>query len=366
MPGKNEIRYHKTNRTSNKQQNKQLRKQSSVSTNSNAVVSPRIAACQHKTTASTDSTRKIPGKYKHLTSDIHGIPNDNTTTKVNNEESVPIKLPEVWSLNINGMKPTHAQKWKVTALSEMIKAEECNIPFIIITETHFKPDHNAAEINIDGYNVHRADRTPRKNAGVAIYYKDNLVTNDSLTYSDDYCQAVTLYIQSLNLIVAGVYRPPNATDNQVNSFRSLISKLNDFIQKYPTADVQVQGDFNMKFIQWQSLSLKPGHGQRLSEQHCAETLVNFMQENFLSQLVTENTRNDSSLLDLVITNNAEMVHSIEVEKTRLSDHDMLRTKLTSEKFVHINMNESYIPEHPFDKLNLHKAKWEPIKKNSKK
>ena len=269
----------------------------------------------------------------------------------------------MWSININGMKPSHAQKWKVKALSEMLKVENCNIPFLIITETHFKPHHNAAEINIDGYSIHRADRTTlRKNAGVAIYYKDNLVANDSLTYSDDYCQSVSLYIQSLNLIVAGVYRPPNATDNQVNSFRTLVTKLNDFIRKYPTADVQIQGDFNMKFIEWQSLSLKPGHGQRLSEQRCAETLVNFMQENFLTQLVTENTRKDSSLLDLVITNNDEMIHSIEVEKTKLSDHDMLRTKLIGEKFVHVNTNESYIPEHSFDKLNWHKAKWDPMKK----
>ena len=272
----------------------------------------------------------------------------------------------MWSININGMKPSHAQKWKVKALSETLKTKASKVPFVVIMESHFKPHHNAAEIHIEGYNIHRADRiSSRKNAGVAIYYQDHLVTNDTLTYSDDYCQAVALYIKSLNTIVGGVYRPPNSTDIQVNSFKSLINKLSDFIKKYPTADLQLYGDFNLKFIQWNSLSLKPGHGEKLSEQHCAEALITFMQENFLTQLVTENTRKNTSILDLVITNNAEIIHSIEIEKTKLSDHDLLRTKLISEKFVHINTNENYKPDHPFDKLNWHKAKWEPIKKDLK-
>ena len=184
----------------------------------------------------------------------------------------------MWSININGMKPSHAQKWKVKALSETLKAKASKVPFVVIMESHFKPHHNAAEIHIEGYNIHRADRiSSRKNAGVAIYYQDHLVTNDTLTYSDDYCQAVALYIKSLNTIVGGVYRPPNSTDIQVNSFKSLINKLSDFIKKYPTADLQLYGDFNLKFIQWHSLSLKPGHGERLSEQHCAEALITFMQ-----------------------------------------------------------------------------------------
>ena len=263
---------------------------------------------------------------------------------------------------MNGMQPTHAQKWKIKALSELIKAEETKIPFIVVTESHFKPAHKAAEVSISGYNVQRADRTTRKNGGVALYYAENLVSNDSITYSDDYCQSVTLYIKNLNLIIAGVYRPPNARDDQVNSFRKLIQQLNDFMMKYPTAEVQIYGDFNMKFMQWQYLSLKPGHGLRNSEQLCAEVLINFMQENFLSQLVSENTRNDQSILDLVITNNAETVHSIVIEKTILSDHDMLKTNLISDKFTQTKHEEIYKPENPFDKLNLHKANWEKIKK----
>ena len=260
------------------------------------------------------------------------------------------------------MKPSHKQKWKVKALSEMIESEEEEVLFVVTSETHFKPHHNSAEIHIEGYNIHRADRTsPRKNAGVAIYYKDHLVANDNLTYSADYCQLVALYIKSLNIIIAGIYRPPNPTNNHVIEFRNLIKKLNEFIQKYPTAELQIHGDLNMKSLNWQSLTLKPGHGEGISEQNCVDTLVKFMQENFTSQLVTENTRNDKSLLDVVITNNEETVHSIEVVKTKLSDHDLLKTKLLGDKFVHANKSEKYTPEHPFDKLNWRKAKWEPMK-----
>ena len=76
------------------------------------------------------------------------------------------------------------------------------------------------------------------------------------------------------------------------------------------------------------MSFKVGHGEKLCEQKCAETLLGFMQKNLLSQHVNENTRKNKSILDLVITNNPESIHSVTVEKTNLSDHDIVTTRIT--------------------------------------
>ena len=264
---------------------------------------------------------------------------------------------------MNGMKPNQAQKWKIKALKERVETNKAYVPFVIVTETHFKPKHNSAEISIKGYNVQRGDRsTKKKNGGVALYYDENLVPSDSITYTDNYCQSVTLYIKTLNLIISGVYRPPSAKDNEeVNSFRSAIHQISVFIEKYPTAEIQMYGDFNMRYMSWESLTMKAGHGERITEQICYEILINFMRDHFLSQHVNENTRKDLSILDLVITNNEEAIHSVIVEKTRFSDHDMVITKLLCDKLTQTKEEETFKPTHPFDKLNWLKAKWGDIK-----
>ena len=265
---------------------------------------------------------------------------------------------------MNGMKPTIAQKWKVKALSEKIKNSDYPIPFVIVTESHLKPKHLAAEVHIEQYNVVRADRTTdKKNGGVAVYYNNSLVSNEISTYSDDYCQAVILYVKTLNLVIAGVYRPPNSKDTEVASFRACIDKIDSFIKKYPNSEFQMYGDLNFKYVDWETMTLKAGHGQKISEQICADILLNFMQKNLLSQHVSENTRKNKSLLDLVITNSPEIIHSVIVETTNLSDHDMITTRIINEKLTMQEKDPEYTPVNQFDRLNWNKAKWEEIRKD---
>ena len=280
------------------------------------------------------------------------------TNQANETESSA--LAAVILINMDGIKPTPVQKWKVKALSEKIKNSDYQVPFVIVTETHLKPKHLAAEIHIDKYNLVRADRTTDKiKGGVAIYYNNNLVADEIATYSDDYCQAVILYIKTLNLVIAGVYRPPYS---EVTSFRTCINQIDSFIQKYPNSEFQMYGDLNVKFVDWETMSLKPGHGQTISEQTCADILLNFMLNNLLSQHVSENTRKDQSILDLVITNNPESIHSVIVEKTNLSDHDMVTTRIMNDKLITHDNDPKYTPVNQFDRLNWTKAKWVEIRK----
>ena len=82
--------------------------------------------------------------------------NCNTRTTAASKSS---DLAAVILINMDGMKPTPVQKWKVKALSEKVKNSDYQIPFVIVTESHLKPKHLAAEIHIEEYNLVRADRT---------------------------------------------------------------------------------------------------------------------------------------------------------------------------------------------------------------
>ena len=89
--------------------------------------------------------------------------------------------------------------------------------------------------------------------------------------------------------------------------------------------------------------------------------VNSMDDFFMSQVVLEPTRYNKSVLDLVLTNHSGTIHNISVERTLLSDHDMVLCDLS---FRHSKTRPNSLnPTHPFDKMDLHKANWAEIKQD---
>ena len=62
----------------------------------------------------------------------------------------------------------------------------------------------------------------------------------------------------------------------------------------------------------------------------------------------------------MISNNADSIHSVNVEKTNLSDHDMVITHILNDQLTR-GQSEEYIPHTGFDKLNYNKAKWEDMR-----
>ena len=81
----------------------------------------------------------------------------------------------------------------------------------------------------------------------------------------------------------------------------------------------------------------------------------------LNQIVTENTRKDKSILDLIITNNSDSIHSVEIDKTQLSDHDIVGCNLLYKKLTKIPPETSATEDSPLDSVNLNKADWDSIR-----
>ena len=175
-------------------------------------------------------------------------------------------------------------------------------------------------------------------------------------------QPCSIMLINLNLIIIGVYRPPRADDS---SFRQCLEKIDSFIRSHENADIQMMGDLNMPYMNWQAKEVIK-HQLLKSEVSSAHRLLSFMENHMLNQLVTETTRKDISILDLVLTNNQDAIHSIEVEKTALSDHDFVWINLLYSKLTIIPDCPSSQPDSPLDNLNLNKADYESIRSDLSK
>ena len=90
-----------------------------------------------------------------------------------------------------------------------------------------------------------------------------------------------------------------------------------------------------------------------------------MEKNLIIQLVTENTREDKNVLDLLLTNNDQAIHDVYTEKTQLSDHDFVHCallyKLNSPKATVQDTVKSDL-----DKINLDKADFDSIRADLEK
>ena len=252
-----------------------------------------------------------------------------------------------------------SQKYKITAISDVVHSHENYVPYFSFIESHMKARHYDHEVAIQDYQLLRADRPTIIKGGVILYTHRNFAVDDKDTYTDNICQAAMVYNSQINLIVIAAYRPPRADDK---SFKSCLQKMEEFIRKHDNADIQMIGDYNLPFINWETNDINKAQLMK-SEITCGELFLAFMDKHLLTQTVTENTRDDKSILDLVITNNTEAIYNTYVEKTVLSDHDIVWTQLSYKKLSNIPTTSNQQADSPLDTINLHKANWESIRKD---
>ena len=100
-----------------------------------------------------------------------------------------------------------------------------------------------------------------------------------------------------------------------------------------TCNCLIVGDFNLPNIDWNLL---------VGNSSTDNKFVEIFNDCFLTQLVTEPTRNDK-ILDLALVNNPQIVENIEVgEGLDNSDHSIIRLKIRANK-TQIN-NDRLIPD----------------------
>ena len=239
-------------------------------------------------------------------------------------------------------------------------ASDSYIPYFVLTETHLKNYHFDAEVGVTGYNIIRADRPEIIRGGVAIYMENTLIIDEKTMYADPICEAAMVYNKELDLVIVGVYRPPRAAEE---SFTKCLQNIQVFLNKHERSDVQILGDFNFPFINWETGKVEKANRTK-SDQNSAEKLLRFMEKNLLIQLVKETTRYDKSILDLFLTNNDHAVHNTFTEKTALdTDHDLVHCDLLYKKLRKTTSDDKKTTStNPLDQLNWNRADWDATRR----
>ena len=118
------------------------------------------------------------------------------------------------------------------------------------------------------------------------------------------------------------------------------------------------GDFNFRFLDWHTEEINK-FSVLLEEQEQASAFIKFTHQHILTQMVEENTRENKSILDLILTTDPEAIHNISVEKTTISDHDTVRCSFLNNTLQQDHVTESNVlqPKQPLDNLNLDRADW---------
>jgi hypothetical protein len=163
------------------------------------------------------------------------------------------------------------------------------------------------------------------------------------------------YVESLHLILAVVYRLPDASDNE---FSVALDKLQRIIDAHSTdersADLYITGDFNLPLFDWDQCQI-PSHPP------CGaySRLMAFIEVNFLSQMVNEPTRMNN-VLDLVLTNCPQYILDVETEQTELSDHKLVKCLLGFNTISRKEVVPTVVDQHSFRAVNYHKANTEAL------
>ena len=222
-----------------------------------------------------------------------------------------------------------------------------------LTETWLH-NHTDGEVYIEGYTLFRSDRIRKKakrgrcSGGVALYVRDDLAASIEpvLEISNGVNEVLAGHSQKENILICVVYRQPDDSRNGHNSsneeFTQTITRIEETIGELPgcSPDIFLCGDFNLPDVKWPICEIK---GSATNEERLMlETLKGIMDEFFLKELIVTPTHKDGNVLDLLLTNNTELVHSYQCVPTlnEISHHYIVEVATSYKTIVDVNLNQS--------------------------
>jgi hypothetical protein len=187
-----------------------------------------------------------------------------------------------------------------------------------LTESHLNSSIFDAEVQIDGFQVFRADRSmDRKKGGVINYVKDNIACEVLSRGSNGTVEHLIIYLRKLNLVVVTIYRPPQCDNVEFNSVLDMVDQKLDALGA-PMPTIIMNGDFNMPNVTWPQGVIYGGAETVRSQ---ARHLIEFSEKYMLDQIVLQPTR-ENNILDLLFCN-SEAIIRYEVHDTLVSDHRLV-------------------------------------------
>jgi hypothetical protein len=267
-----------------------------------------------------------------------------------------VKDLHILSCNIEGLIP-RKKKYKCSFLKEL--CEEKHALALCLTESHLKAEIKNEEIKIEGMTPFRCDRKQQKKGGVIIYVKDKFAALSEVLLSETsgLTEILAINIRPFNLLLVTLYRPPRCS---ISDFLTVISKLRSKFEdlESPTPNIILTGDFNLPNVCWSTESI---YGGTTDDRKQAEYIFSLTNSWCLNQKIKEPTR-EKNILDLFWVNNEEIIDTIEVTPTAISDHNIItvKTNLKSNSEMKKPNNISNLPNFSHYNFFSNKLNWESL------
>ena len=195
---------------------------------------------------------------------------------------------------------------------------EINPDIILVTETWCNDRVSTPYLNINGYRIElRLDRSDTSNGiggGIIVYIKSDLtiLPNDQTEVKFD--QSLSCRIQQQNkdspTDIYVIYRSPNSNESNDMELCRLVSNLE--------SDSVLIGDFNYPRINWTNMTADKK----------SKLFLDTVQDKLLYQYVDFSTHIAGNTLDLVLSNNSDLVVGVEeYDVLGKSDHKMIGVTL---------------------------------------
>ena len=251
-----------------------------------------------------------------------------------------------------------------------------------LSETWLNDSHLEAEAHIEGYVLYREDRKRKKyrkgrsSGGVGIYVREDFAISSEVvfSYGNGVIESIGVHIQSLNLVIIDTYRSPDNSHQTTGNtpfrsthveFCSYLAELKKFLSSLPspTPDILLIGDYNMPHAVWSSGECTPGAST--DEQRMVRSLYELCLEHFLVHQLDQPTHKDGNTIDLIFTNNTDLIYNIDVVPSSKSDHYRIELSVaytTDKSHKKNDIQEDSHKAHGFYNLNFFSddTQWESL------
>ncbi|RMC09661.1 hypothetical protein DUI87_13447 [Hirundo rustica rustica] len=233
----------------------------------------------------------------------------------------------------------------------MVKQESYDV--VTIMETWWDDSHNWSAA-LDGCKLFRTHRQGRRDEGMALYIREALNAMEIET-NDDKVECLWVRIRGkankADILVGVCYRPPNQEEEVDNLF---YKQLVD-VSRSPA--LVLVGDSNLPDICWEL---------NTAEKRWSRRFLECMEDNVLSQLVSEPTRGET-MLDLLFANREGLVGDVMVRgRLRKSGHEMIEFSIFGETRRGFNETSTLDVQRADFGLNkrlIQRVPWEAALKN---
>jgi exonuclease III len=217
-----------------------------------------------------------------------------------------------------GMKIFHHNIWglfnNMLGLQELFDRHK-TIDIMTLSEMHIvdgQYDDNESLFQIPGYVFIKRNRKNGSGGGVAMFIKDNIRWERRCNLERDNLESIWIKVfikNSKSLLLATCYRPPEGSEYLLVDYNE---NFNDMLRgcTQESKETIILGDFNVNYL-------------KKNEHKGIKAIFQLYGFNQIIKKATCTTRESSTLIDLIPTNNMSAISKHVVYPTSLSDHDMV-------------------------------------------